>query len=310
MDNLANEYLQNEPTPPSSNDKANSLSESGETDLSTDNLSRNDSSSSPSTPMTNVLSALLSPVPLTESFLVKPSLESILFSNHLSSHAAAADADEIWKERSSPLGQLFCEKRVEINAIPSKRISTCLLDRSLYERLTRLIALLPKQCVQNSVQQITLRPNDQSNRPTRFPNDQRRPTHRPSFQHNSHQMPRYSNPQNPRPYGNPYYSNQQGNPNGNFTDRRPQQSNRYPSHPVDPYYQPRGPPRNNFYDNTYQEQQQQRRRQPAPNNQQRGTGRKGFGGQSHFLSIDLRHIIYSLGNRSNPPGSGTNSNPH
>lgn len=280
MDDLANEYLQNEPTPPSSNDKANSLSESGETDLSTDNLSRNDSSSSPSTPITNVLSALLSPVPLTESLLVKPSLESILFSNYLSSHVAAADADEIWKETSSPLGQLFCKKHVEINAIPSKRISTCLLDRSLYERLTRLITLLPKQCVQNSVQQITLRPNDQSNRPNRFPNDQRRPTNRPSFQHNSHHsnaMPRYSNQQNPRPYGNPYYSNQQGN----FTDRRPQQSDRYPWHPADQYYQPRGPPRNNFYDNTYQEQQQQqqqRRRPHAPNNQQHGPGRKGFGG--------------------------------
>lgn len=284
LDDLANEYLQNEPTPPSSNDKANSPSESGETDLSSNDLSRNDSSSSPSTPLTNISSTLLSPVPLTDSQFDKTSLESILFSNHLSSHTAAADADEIWKEISSPFGELFCQKHVQIDAIPSKRISTCLLDRSLYERLTRLIILLPKQCVQNSAQQITIRSNDSYNRSTRTPNNHRRPPNRPSFQQNyqqSNPTPRYSNPQNPRPYGNQYYSNQQGNSSGNFVDYRSQQSNRYPP---DQYYQPRGPPRNNFYNNTYQEQQQQqqqpRRRPPASNDQQqqRGTSRRGFGG--------------------------------
>ena len=267
--------------------------------------------------MTNVLSTLVSPMPLTDPLLAKPSLEFILFSNQLSSHTAAADADEIWKDNSSSFGQLFCQKLVEPDSIVTQRISTCLLDRSLYERLTRLITLLPKQCIRNSVQQITIRPNEPSNRPQRpYNNEHRRSSNRPTFQQNSYasySTPRYPNSQNPRPY-----SNQQGNPNGQFIDRRSQQPDRYSSYAGDQQYQPRGPPKGPYYNNSYHQQPQQqqpKRRPPAsqPNNQQasnqnqnqqqRGNGRKGFGGTSFlvpplsfkfsFLSqeIDKMHLV-------------------
>jgi hypothetical protein len=302
LDDLANEYLQNESTPSSLNDKQTTPSESDESDLTIDNLSKTHFSSSPSTPITNVLSALVSPAISTEPILIKPQLESILFSNRLSSNDAADDADSIWKEESSPFSQVFCKKIDEIDSTPTKRISTCLLDRSLYERLTRLIILLPKQCIRNSVQQLSIRPNDQPHRPPRSNHDNRRPPNRPSFQQNSlqsYQTQRYPNPQNPRPYPNFNYSYQQGNPNGHFIDRRSQQQNRYPPtfapYPGDQQYQPRGPPKNNSYNNSNQQPKKkpQTNNQQAPNQQQRGT-KKGSGGG---------------GNKSAASGSDPNVNP-
>jgi len=222
--------------------------------------------------------------------IIKPPIESILFSNRLSSHDAADDADCIWKEESSSFGQMFCTKTDEIQIKATKRISTCVFDRSLYERLTRLINLLPKQCIRNSVQQPFIRHNEQQHRPQRSNNDNRRPLHRPSFQQNSSQsysMPRYPPAQNPRPYGNSNYANQQGNPNGYFVDRRSQQQqqNRYPTppygqYPADQQYQQKGPPKNNSYNNG---NQQQKKRPPTNNQQgsnqyqQRGA-KKGSGG--------------------------------
>ncbi len=306
LDDLANEYLQNEPTPSSLNDKPTTPSESDESDLIGNNLSTNYLSSSPSTPITNVLSSFISPALSTEPILIRPPLESILFSNRLSSHDAADDADGIWKEESSPFGQMFCRKIDEIDSTPTKRISTCLLDRSLYERLTRLIILLPKQCIRNSVQQVIIRPNEQFHRPPRSNYDHRRPPNRASFQQNSlrspYPMPRYPNPQNPRPNSNFNYYNQQGNSNGYFVDRRSQQQqqqNRHPPpfapYPGDQQYQPRGPPKNNSYNNGHQQPKKNQQTNNQQQQQQRGT-KKGFGGGGeHPLLVFKR--TFSLINR-------------
>jgi len=325
LDDLANEYLRNEPTPSSSNDKPTTPSES--------DLSKNDLSSSPSTPSTNVLSGLILPPPSNESSIIKPPLESILFSNRLSSHDAADDADCIWKEDSSPFGQMFCTKIDEIQIIAKKRISTCLFDRSLYERVTRLITLLPKQCICNSVQQLSIRPNELQPRPPRPNYGNRHPSNRPSFQQNSLQsypMPRYPPVQNIRQYSNSNYSNQQGNPNGHFIDRRSQQQNRYPpasyaqypvdqqqqqnryppasyaqypvdqqqqnrypppsyaQYPADQQHQQKGPPKNNSYNNGHQQQ----KKKPQANNQQASNqyhqqqrGTKKGSGGMYYLHI-------------------------
>jgi hypothetical protein len=55
--------------------------------------------------------------------------------------------DNISKETFSLFGQMLCTKTTEIPTVATKQISTCLFDRSLYEHLTRLIALLSKQCI-------------------------------------------------------------------------------------------------------------------------------------------------------------------
>ncbi len=242
---------------------------------------------------------------MNEPIIIKPLLESILFSNRLSSNDAADDADCIWKEESSSFGQMFCTKPDKIQIKATKRILTCVFDRSLYERLTHLINLLPKQCIRNSVQQPFIRHNEQQHRPPRSNNDTRRPLHRPSFQQNSSQsysMPRYPPAQNSRPYMNLSYSNQQGNPNGHFVDRRSQQQqqNRYstPSYvqyPADQQYQQyqqKGPPRNNSYNNGNQQQ----KKKPQTNNQQgsnqyqqrgvkKGSGSGGNGNGKCFLFV-------------------------
>jgi hypothetical protein len=346
LDDLANEYLQNEPSPSSLNDQPTTSSES---DVTLDDLGKIYSSSAPSI---SVLSNLiLSPV-LTESIGKSP-LESILFSNRLSSHDAADDADLIWKEESSPFGQIFCKKSTESPTQVTKQISTCLFDRSLYERLTRLIALLPKQCIRNSVPQLPIRYNGQqqqqsqfrqprpyndnrrpSNRPTfdqnasygyqtqRYPsarpyNDVRRPSNRPTFDQNASQaypMQRYPPPpQNPRQYTNSTYSNQEGNPGGNFVDQRQQQQYRHPNQPptfasnTNDYQQqqpPRGPPRNNAHGGGGQ-QQQQKKKPPASasqNNQQttnqnRGP-KKGGGGGGKYSPFVLVYFYKKINNNN------------
>ncbi len=297
LEDLASEYLQNEPTPASSNDKSTPSSESGEPDLTLDDLSK---SNSPSSPSTNILLKLHF-VPLSnEPITAKLQLESILFPNHLSSHDAADNADCIWKEESSPFGQMFCAKTNEIPMTATKRISTCLLDYSLYERLTRLVNLLPKQCIRNSVQQLSIRHNGQPYRPQRPNNDNRRSSHRPSFQQNSSQAYHMQRFPTPRQYMN--YSNQQGNIDGYFVDRRlQQQQNRYPPPPLfftpnsgDYQHQQKGPPKNNSYAGGYQQPQ---KKQPTNNQQgsnQRGTkkgsGNGGSGKYSLFVSFYFSFI--------------------
>ena len=329
LDDLANEYLQNEPTPPSStesitivpittsvnadadgdlslddlaneylqNDKPKTLSESEEPALAFDNHSKPVLSSS--APVTNILSSLIFPPAASEPIVIKTALESILYSNRLSSSDAADDADCIWKDHSSTLGQIFCTKIEEIPIVVTRRVSSCLLDRTLYERLARLVSRLPKQCVRPNVQQQTIRPNDQNHRSTRPNHDNRRPppANRTTFQQNSAQMyNRQQLPQNPRPYSN--YSNQQTNPNGYFNDRRQQQQqqqqNRYPQPNFAPYPmdQPQ-PPKNNSNNQQQQKKKPQNNNQTGSNQhyppQQRGPKKGGGGagagaGGKHFIS--------------------------
>ncbi len=94
----------------------------------------------------------------------------------------------------------------------TKQISKCLFDCSLYERLTHLIALLPKQCIQTNIQQQSIR----HNKPLRQPqphsnNDHRRSHNRPSFQQNHLQT-----------FSPRQHTTQQENSNRNFVDRRQQ----------------------------------------------------------------------------------------
>ncbi|CAF4761145.1 unnamed protein product [Rotaria sp. Silwood1] len=270
LEELANEYLQNESSPSSLNEKFITPSESEAPDLTLDNLSKDFLSSSPSSTSstTNNLSNFISSPLSNEPTVIKSPLESILFSNRLSSQDAADDADGIWKEESSLFGQIFCTKTMEIPILTSKRISTCLFDRALYERLTNLITLLPKQCVHNSVQQLSIRQNgqQQQHRPPRPNNDNRRPSNRATFQQNSsqiHSNQRFPTAQNSRSYGNSNYSYQQGNPGGHFVDRRQQQQNRYP------------PPSSSTqqFGNYHQQQQQQpQQSKHIPKNNFHGSG--------------------------------------
>ncbi|CAF0791582.1 unnamed protein product [Rotaria sp. Silwood1] len=270
LEELANEYLQNESSPSSLNEKFITPSESEAPDLTLDNLSKDFLSSSPSSTSstTNNLSNFISSPLSNEPIVIKSPLESILFSNRLSSQDAADDADGIWKEESSLFGQIFCTKTMEIPILTSKRISTCLFDRALYEHLTNLITLLPKQCVRNSVQQLSIRQNgqQQQHRPPRPNNDNRRPSNRATFQQNSsqiHSNQRFPTAQNSRSYGNSNYSYQQGNPGGHFVDRRQQQQNRYP------------PPSSSTqqFGNYHQQQQQQpQQSKHIPKNNFHGSG--------------------------------------
>lgn len=305
MDDLANEYLQNEPTPSSLTDKPAALNESEEPALAFETHSQTVLSTS--APVTNILSSLIFPPPASEPIEIKAPLESILFSNRLSSSDAADDADCIWKDHSSAFGQMFCTKTEEIPIVANKRISSCLLDRSLYERLARLVSRLPKQYVRNNVQQQNNRPNEQNNR--RGNHDTRRPppANRLSFQQNSAQIHnRQQAPPNSRQYSN--YGNPQSNANGHYIDRRQQQQqqqqNRYPipnfaPYPMDQQYQPKGPPKNNAYNHNQQQQQQQQhpqqqKKKPQNNNQsgsnqyppqQRGPKKGGGGGNGKYFLL-------------------------
>ena len=310
LDDLANEYLQNEPTPVSSNDKSTT---SSEPDITLDDLSKTDLSS---TPPTSILTNLVFPPPSNEPILIKPPLESILYSNRLSSNDAADEADCIWKQELSPFGQIFCTKINDNQTLPTKRISTCLLDRSLYERLTHLVILLPKQCIRSNIQQPSFRHNgQQQHRPPRPNNDPRRPSNRPSFQQNS--LQRFPNQQNPRQYAYQNYPNQQGYQGAYYVDRRQQQPNRYPppssfgQYNTDYQYQQKGPPKDNYYngeyqqkgpqkDNSYASGNQQQKKKSPNNNQQtsnqnrgnkKGSGGGGGGGGKYF---PLKRNLISL----------------
>lgn len=72
------------------------------------------------------------------------SLDSILVSARLSSQDAADDADCIWKDDISVFGKIFCAKNANDEPKLVQRVSTCLLYRQLYERLTIMIDQLPK----------------------------------------------------------------------------------------------------------------------------------------------------------------------
>lgn len=75
---------------------------------------------------------------------IKISLESVLFPERLSFNAVTHSMKSIGKESCSPLGEILCEKTPNITTVVTQQVSTCLFDRSLYERLTRLVALLLK----------------------------------------------------------------------------------------------------------------------------------------------------------------------
>ncbi|CAF0787758.1 unnamed protein product [Adineta steineri] len=325
LDDLADEYLKNEPTPSSINDKSPPSSEQVEPELTLDELSKTYFSSSPGN---DILSKLLFCPLSNEPNLVKPQLETILFPSRLPSHDAADDADGIWKEVSSPFGQMFCTKIDETPTIVTRRVSTCLLDYSLYERLTRLVTLLPKQCIRNSAQQLSIRSNAQQYRSQRSNNDNRRPSHRPSFQQNSSQSyhnQRFPSGQNSRPYMNQNYPNQQGNPGGYFVDRRSQPQNRYP--PPQPSFAPypnehqqqKGPPKNNPHGgNNGQQQQQQQKKKNQTNNQQgpnqQGSNQPRPNQQQQHQQQQRNTKKGSGGNKltnekSGVPGSGPSLNP-
>ncbi|UJR15929.1 hypothetical protein I4U23_002849 [Adineta vaga] len=322
LDDLANEYLRNDPSPPSSNEKEKIRSESNEPDPTLDNIIKTSISSAP---MTNILSKLMFSTVTNEPLSTKPQIESILFPNLLSLHN---DEDCMWKDQSSPLGQLFCSKTNGTKTKVTKRVSTCLLDRSLYERLTRLIILLPKECIRTSSQQMSVRSNNgQQYRSQRPNNDNRRPSNRPSFQQNSSQIynnQRFPTNQNVRHHMNPTYQNQQNNAGGYFVDRRsqqqrqqqqqqqqPQQHYRYPQspssfapHPND-YQQKGSGPKHNFHAGG--QQQQQQKKNPSTNNNQQGSNqhpqqqqrgpKKGSGGNKFNNE------------KSGVPGSGPSLNP-
>ena len=230
LDDLANEFLLNEtlPSPNSATSAELKKSDTAPDDAGTVILSSSRSTSPPNS---------LSKSPSSNKFILNESpLESILFSNRLSSQDAAADADCIWKEKSSPLGQIFCTKTNEFQTKATKRISTCLFDRSLHERLTRLIALLPKQCIRNTIHALPVSHGEQLNQLLSSSRPQMRLINRNTSQQNSSQTrpaQRFSAPRNSRQYVKLYGSNQQGSPSGSLTDQRPrpllqqQQQSRY-----------------------------------------------------------------------------------
>lgn len=236
LDDLANEYLQDKSSPSPSTEQSVTSTDSAECDTKLNDPNKNLLSSVPSTPGTHDLSPSLEDI-----MQIKSPLDSILFSNRLSSHDAADDADCIWKEESSELGKIFCTKIDQIETNVTKRISTCLFDRNLYDRVTHLVALLPKEYVRNSFQQFSVRPNaqNQQHRNQRYNNENRRPMHRPTFQQN------LSNANSPsqRPANSQNYR-QYPNPGGQFVDRRQQQQqqqNWYPTSQSSPSqsYNPR-----------------------------------------------------------------------
>ena len=178
-----------------------------------------------------VLASLIVQPTIATDLVPKSPLELILFSDALSS----CEAEAVRTDQSSSMGQMLCMKTVEVPRRAQKRVSSCLLDRSLYERLTRLITLLPKQCPIVSHPTVDRRaPNP------RFPEGPRRqrpeyhPRHRLEFtprnevfQHFRPVYPEQIRPANPARY------------------RHPQQPAPLRPNPGDQYYQTRGPPRYN-----------------------------------------------------------------
>ena len=254
----------------------------------------------------SVLSSLiLQPIP-TDSILKSP-LELILFSNQLSSHDAAADADAVWTDKSSSLGQMFCEKTVRTEMKVKKRVPSCLLDRTLYERLTRLITLLPKQCPIASYPSVDRRgPNPRYSEGPRKPRSEFYPRNRPDFTQRN-DVPRPRPPPNfapyPQHYIGPAYPDQMrsGNPP---RYRHPQQPPLQRPHPAEQHYQARGPPRNHGPRGPRPPQQQNRRNpeaDPSDANQYQRGPKNNSGGKS----LDLHRptiltFLCSLGNKTRP----------
>ncbi|CAF1068470.1 unnamed protein product [Adineta ricciae] len=302
LDDLANEYLRNDPSPPSSNEKEKFRAETNESDSTPNDVKKTSMSSAPEN---DILSKLFFAPIKTEPLTTKPQLESILFSNFLSVHN---DDDGMWKEQSSQFGQMLCSKSIDVQKQVTKRVSTCLLDRSLYESLTRVVALLPKECIRTSSQQFSVRPNNngQHYRPQRSNNDNRRFSNRPSFQQNSLQMyhnQRFPPGQNVRQHMNPNYSDQNSSATGYFVDRRSQQQNRYPPAPYSNDHQPRGAaPKHNphsggQHQHQHQHQQQKKKNPPNDNQQTQRGSKKGQGGNK------------SNNEKPGMPGSGPSTNP-
>ncbi|CAF3322356.1 unnamed protein product [Rotaria socialis] len=312
LSDLASEYLQDEPSPSTSNEKSITPTESEESGSLVVDLSSHSLSSSPASPSSpSTLAKIVLPSPSNEPLLIKPPLESILFTSRLSSQDAADEAHCIWKEESSPLGQLLCTKTIETQTQITKRVSTCLFDRNLYERLTHLIRLLPKQCIRSNVQQFSIRQNSQQqqqqHKPHRSNNDNRRPSHRATFQQNLSQVNSpiqgFPGAQNSRQYVNANYSNQQGNPGGYFVDRRQpqqQQHNRYPPPPAATQH----------YGNQYQQNRHPNSPSSAPypsNQQQRRAPRNNAYSTGFQAPNDYQHTHHQQGAKKTSGGGGGSS---
>jgi hypothetical protein len=128
LSDLVNEYLLDGPSSTSINEKLTSLSITNlNKSKGTDHTAEN--SIHLSSPVTSTILPFV-----TNTSTLKTPLESILFPNQLASNNAG-DADSIWKETSSLFGQMLCTKIPELRTIATKQISTCLFNRSLYERL-------------------------------------------------------------------------------------------------------------------------------------------------------------------------------
>lgn len=255
----------------------------------------------------SVLSSLIvQPIP-TDSILKSP-LELILFSNQLSSHDAAADADAVWTDKSSSLGQMFCEKTVQTETKVKKRVPSCLLDRTLYERLARLIILLPKQCPIASYPSVDRRgpTNPRYSEGPRKPRPEYHQRNRPDFTQRN-DVPRQRPPPNfapyPQHYGEPAYPDQMrsGYPP---RYRYAQQPPLLRPHPGELHYQARGPARNHGPRGPRPPQQHTRRNpeaDPSDDNQYQRGPKNHFGGKSLDLHrSSLLIFLYSLGNKTRP----------
>ena len=163
MNNRTNTILYQGPptpeqtTPPPSSNENSDLSLN---DLAQEYLQDKRSSSPTTITSENQLQQNTIEIPVTRidvrAAMISSPLDTILFSNQLSSQNAADGADCIWKEESSSLGQIFCKKIPSHVPIATKRIPSCLFDRTLYERLSRLIELLPKYHVPIPIQRRNL----------------------------------------------------------------------------------------------------------------------------------------------------------
>jgi hypothetical protein len=210
LNELAMEYLQDEPYSLVSDEKLTSSCQNQPL-----------SSVSNVTDRTNVSTISIFPSTISQC-LVQDSLASILSEQHLSSHEAADAAESVWKHTSSSFGQMLCLKSNDNKTIATKRISSCLFDWFLYERLTRLVRLLPKQCPSNShVSQYSVRGNSRG----QYSQSQRAP-----------RAGRYSNTRPSRPSHDFRPADMQSRTRFGPTSNFQQQPIAYPSHGQTNYY--------------------------------------------------------------------------
>ena len=307
LDDLANEYLRSESSPSSSNEKTTPPEEPA--------LAPNESSKYGIVTQIAIIPVSIEPA-------LKSPLEAILFADRRSS--IDDDTDCLWTTESSPFAQMFCRKIDDSSIMPVQRMAVCLFDRSLYRRLTHLVALLPKQCIRNSAPQVSFRPprqqqqqqqQQQAYRSPRPPMDHWRPNHRPSFPQNlppGNGHPRTRPPnfyQHNNPPGPHQYVNTARYPN----EQRPvpQQYPQYingPPQPMDHAYQPRGPPKHVRPEGAHQQQKKQSGTPPSHDNQQaprpnqRPNNKKNSGASGQYSLFLTPHPNPSISSRSQNAG--------